>query len=315
MLEHVSVAESHYGVRFTLVTRKEFKSIDGCPWCKDGGRRGDGDRFRLFLGGHSSPRVWCRQCGGLEFLDGLNKKAFSDEELATLRERMKERKQEEQERQRLALINMMACTDHRRYHRHITEEAVAYWIGEGLSHESIQQYLVGYCESCPTAPFSASYTVPVVYEGQLFNIRHRLISPNGSGKYRPHMPNLPPMLFNADNLKRQSSLGLLVEGEKKSMVVTQHTGIPSVAIMGNTTFRKSWASKFDNWGQVVVATDPDTETTQKMISSEEKAVEIATAFSNRGLIAILPVKADDFFSKIGGTKNDFMQFVMEARPV
>ena len=315
MLKHVSVAERHFGVRFVHVTRDEFRSMDGCPWCMDGGGSGHGDRFRLFLGGKSSPRVWCRQCGGLQFLDSLDGKTFSDEELQALREQMEQRREEEKKVQEKALAAIMSSQDHVRYFHNITEEAVNYYLAEGLSHDSIQHYKLGYCAQCPTASYSASYTIPITYKQKLFNIRHRLISPNGSGKYRPHATNLPPMLFNADLLETESRFGLLVEGEKKSMVVTQETGIPSVAIMGNTTFRSSWAQKFDKWSRVIVIMDPDTDTIQKMRSSEEKAIEIAKSFNSRGLVAVVPVKVDDFFAKIKGTKEDFMHFVMEARPV
>jgi hypothetical protein len=315
MLEHVSVAEQHYGVRFVPVTRDELRSLDGCPWCMDGGNAGHGDRFRLFLGGKSSPRVWCRQCGGLQFLDSLNGQTFSDEELQALREEMEKRRQQEKEAQARALEKIMSSEDHIQYFYEITEEAVEYYLAEGLNHDSIQHYKLGYCKVCPTAPYSASYTIPVTYGGKLYNIRHRLISPNGSGKYRPHAMGLPPMLFNADLLDVESSVGLLTEGEKKSMVVTQETGIPSVGIMGNSNFSPGWAQKFDNWGRVIVIMDPDTDTIQKMRSSDEKAITIAKAFGGRGSVAVLPVKLDDFFARIGGTKADFMNFLKEAIPV
>jgi hypothetical protein len=251
----------------------------------------------------------------LQFLDSLDGKTFSDEELQALREEMVRRKQAEREVREAALAKITASQDHVKYFYDITEQAVDYYLAEGLSHDSIQHYQLGFCSRCPTAPYSASYTIPVMYGGKLYNIRHRLISPNGGGKYRPHLPNLPPMLFNADLLNTKSDFGLLLEGEKKSMVVTQETGIPSVGIMGNTSFRVTWAEKFDNWGKVIVVMDPDTDSRQKMVSSEEKAQRITGAFNGRGLMATLPVKADDFFVRAGGTKKEFTDFLMEARPI
>lgn len=315
MLEYVSLAENHYGVRFIQVSPTEYRSLDGCPFCKDGGRGGDGDRFRLFLTGRTSPRVWCRQCGTVQFLDSLEKKAFSDEELAELREKMMQRREEREQQQKITLQLMMESTEYLEYHQALTPDAIRYWNTEGINGDSIARYKLGYCHRCPTAPYSASYTVPVLYHNTPYNIRHRLASPNGGGKYRPHMPHLPSMIFNADNLDLKSSFGLLLEGEKKSIVVTQETGIPSVAIMGNSAFNPSWTKKFDNWGLVYVCLDPDTDTIQKMVSAEEKAIWITSAFNGRGRLVTMPVKADDFFVKHGGSRYDFMKFVSMARPV
>ncbi len=309
MLEYVAIAESHFGVRFVPVTRGEFRSVDGCPWCKDGGNSGDGDRFRLFVGGRSSPRVWCRQCNGRLFLDTLEQhKKLSDEEIAELNETIKARRKEEKEKQVQALQQIARIEDHLAYHENLNNHpgAIDYWRSEGLNDRSIERYQVGWCPSCPTAPYSSSYTIPVMYHEQLYNIRHRLAEPNGSGKYRPHLPGLPVMLYNADDLDKESDFGLLLEGEKKSMVVTQETGFANVGIMGMASFSPGWVQKFGRWGVVFVTLDPD---------ADDRAYDIAKMFGGRGRVVSLPVKADDFFVKHGGTMRNFIKFLNMGRVV
>jgi len=309
MLEHVAIAESHFGVRFVPVTNSEYRSLDGCPWCKDGGDGGDGDRFRLFTSGRSGPRVWCRQCNGRVFLDTLDEhKKLSSEEIEELNAIIKARREEEKDKERRALEEIMGIQDHIVYHNNLVAhpEAIDYWHSEGINDYTISRHCLGWCPVCPTAPYSPSYTIPVTYKNKLYNIRHRLAMPNGSGKYRPHMAGLPVMLFNADDLDQESDFGLLLEGEKKSMVVSQETGFPNVGIMGMASFSAGWVDKFENWKWVYVALDPD---------AKERAEKVAGLFHGKGVLMNLPVKADDFFARYGGTKNDFARFMNMGRRV
>jgi len=309
MLEYVGIAEQHYGIRFVPVSANEYRSLDGCPFCKDGGRGGDGDRFRLFTTGRSGPRVWCRQCGQVVFLNTLNgQRTMSDEEVAILKANIEKRREEERQKKADALALIGKSVDHIRYHEELKrhQAALDYWKGEGVNDKTIEKRLLGYCDSCPTAPHSASYTIPVLYHSKLFNIRHRLASPNGSGKYRPHMAGLPVMLYNADDLDAKSKFGLVLEGEKKSMVVSQETGFLNVGIMGMASFLPSWVEKFGNWEYVYIILDPD---------AEDRAENIARLFGGKGVVVTLPVKADDFFVRYGGTRNNFAKFMNMGRLV
>lgn len=309
MLEYVAMAQSHFGLRFVRVTNAEYRSLDGCPWCNDGGKGGDGDRFRLFTTGRSGPRVWCRQCGGRMFLDTLEEhQSMSTEEIAKLQVELESRREEEKQKQARALASIGSVTDHLIYHENLQTHpaAIDYWRSEGIHTKTINRHQLGWCPACPTAPYSPSYTMPVTYHDTLFNIRHRLASPNGKGKYRPHMKGLPAMLYNADDLDIESNFGLLLEGEKKSMVVTQETGFRNVGIMGMESFSPGWVQKFSNWGVVFVTLDPD---------ADKRAYSIAKMFGDRGRVVTLPVKADDFFVKHGGTMRDFVGYINMGRVV
>lgn len=303
-LEMVALAERHFGKRFVQVGSNEYRSPDGCPQC---GYSDDTDRFRLFLAGKSSPRVWCRKCGYLVFLDTLEKhNEFSEEEMKQFKLELQKRELEEKEKKENAIRQINSCTDHISYYNAMGDhlEAIEYWNREGIGSESINKYKLGYCEQCPTAQYSASYTIPVTYNERLYNIRHRLVSPNGHGKYRPHMAGLPNMLFNADDLNVESKFGLLLEGEKKTIVVKQETGIPSVGIMGMSSFSSGWVKRFDNWEKTYICLDPD---------ADNRAEQIASLFNGKGKIVTLPTKADDFFVVYGGTVHSFRKFLGMAR--
>lgn len=268
---------------------------------------GETDRFRLFLTGKTGPRVWCRNCGFMAWMDRPEDiKAFSAEDLAALELEMAKRKTAEDEEKKRALELIGKSVDHINYHNNLSAhpDALAYWLESGISEQTVNDRQLGYCPVCPTATYSASYTIPVMYRKKLFNIRHRLITPNGHGKYRPHMRDLPVMLYNADDLDHESIIGLVLEGEKKSIVVSQNTGISNVAIMGKAGFSHTWVEKFRLWEKVIVLLDPD---------ADDRAEQIAGMFKN-GYVVTLPSKADDFFLN-GGTAEDFAYYLNWARRV
>lgn len=245
---------------------------------------------------------------GLEPKDLWPDAGLSPEKLqqARLEARVKalERKQQENERRLNALERMGRCQDHISYNRLLdrTPEARAWWHDEGIDDASIARYSLGYCPRCPMDyEGRASYTIPVVNSGQLFNIRHRLAT-SGSDKYRPHISGLPSTLFNLD-LVRGYDEPLIVEGEKKSVVLAQH-GLPNCAIMGQHNFKIEWFSYFGAAKVVYVALDPD---------AIESAFRLAKLFDGRGRVVNLPVKADEFFYKHGGDVDDFWGFVKVAR--
>lgn len=306
-IDAVGLVERHFGRRMVRVSGSEYYSPDGCPWC--GGKPGKSDRFRLFLTGNSAgPRVWCRRCGKVAFVDALDSVTeLTDEEKNELRLAAIEARQEEQDRRVSTLEKMHECRDHIGYHENTIPNGhgLDYWLAEGITVPLIEKWKLGYCVSCPTASFSPSFTIPYMARGQLWDIRHRLESPNGSGRYRRHMAGLPHLLFNGDGLYRDTDDIYIVEGEKKGIVLEDRTGSNFVAVPGASGFKKAWASKFDRFKNIYVLYDPD---------ATDKAAEVASWFGDRGRIIYLPLKADDFFVRAGASKRDFERFVSIARP-
>lgn len=294
--------ESTFGIRLKRVGRTEYAGP--CPWC------GGDDRFHVWDKGTYFCRPGPGHCGKSGWLDSLDGTPLPTPEQRTeWRLARLERQAEEHERRLSALEQMHASTDHIRYHKLLTEQGLGhdYWTAEGMTAKTISRYKLGYCPSCPTAPGFASATIPVTYHGELYNIRHRLLNPANGGKYRPHMAGLPSMIFSADDLRRTAERQILIlEGEKKCMVVAQATSMPNIGIMGKQAFKPGWASKLDGWPQVLVCYDPD---------ATEQAVATARLFGKRGRVVTLPVKADDFFTVFQGTASQFNDYIRTARPV
>jgi len=302
--EIVAIAERHYGVRFRQVASNEYRSLNGCPKCGDGGKGSRSDRFRLFIDEH--PLVWCRRCDFREFIDQIDGSTPTREDILERRMRAMEARQQEQERRLSALEKMHQCTDHIQYYHNVdfNEQAYEYWLSEGMDIDTIAEYKLGYCLRCPTDyAHRPSYTIPVIIGGKLYNIRHRLIGGDQSDKYRPHMKGLPNVLFNADYLYQDNLDHILItEGEKKSIIAARY-GFPNVGIMGKAGFDRTWAVKFKKFERVSVALDPD---------ATDKAADIAKLFRGCGRVVRLPAKLDDMIVKYGATKEDIRWFIEQG---
>lgn len=293
----IAYIETTYGITLKKVGRDEYAGP--CPWC------GGDDRFHVWgLGNY-----WCRpgpgHCGAEGWVDKLaGKTKPTKEQRLEWRVARLEARQQEHER-RLTLLEQMAqSTDHLQYHEGLTDEAMGYWLTEGITEQSIGQYLLGYCPRCPTFPASDSYTIPVVNGGKLENIRHRLCKPNG-GKYRPHMAGLGTQLFNADLLDEARQRVLVVEGAKKAIVMTQ-SGFPAVGVMGKRSFRREWLDRFAKVQVVYIALDPD---------AKESAERLAGLFNGRARVVDFPVKPDDCIVRYGAGADDIEGFLRWARPI
>lgn len=306
MIEVVSIVESYFGIRFKRIGPNEYQSLDGCPFCGDDGKGPRSDRFRLFMSGaKTGPHVWCRKCGKLMFVDEM----VGNQELMSRIENIERRQEQLEERIKSlerAVEEMRQRKDHLIYHENLEYNlhAVDYWLSQGINPQSIADFKLGYCPVCPTAPYTASYTIPITAKGVLYNIRHRLIDER-YGKYRPHIAGLPAMLFNVDDTSWKADAGLIVEGEKKAIVVRQELkDWPVVGIMGAESFKPEWVVKFNNWSRVYICLDPD---------AKRQARKMTELFKDRGHIVTLPVKADDFFTLYGGSANDFLDYIRWAK--
>lgn len=299
-IDPVAEAERRWHIQLKRRTHGEY--VGPCPFCNDGE-----DRFHVFL---DRGNYWCRQCNAKGWLDEDKNMSDHEHRLRELEARQHaiERRQAEQEQRLSALERMHASTDHLRYYHNIEvhTDAIEYWDSQGMSLQTMDDYLLGYCPRCPTDNKGRpSYTIPVMAYGKLWNIRHRLIGADDGDKYRPHIAGLPAMLFNADYLTRESETITIVEGEKKSIVLTQ-MGFPNVGLMGKSGFQPDWVRKFGRFETVIVALDPD---------AEMQAVEIAAQFKGRGRVAILPGKIDDLIVRFGATAADIEWFMKMARPI
>jgi len=297
-LDPISYVETTFGIALKRAGKDEWAGP--CPWC--GGK----DRFHVWERGN----YWCRpgpgHCGAEGWVDKLaGKDAPTAEQRLEWRVAKLERQQQEHEERLSRLEEMARCQDHVAYHAGLTDEAREYWWGEGITDESIERYLLGWCPRCPTYPESPSYTIPVVRRGALQNIRHRLQHPNGKGKYRPHRSGLGNSLYLADLLDEPRKSIIVTEGEKKAIVATQ-SGFPAVGICGKRSFNREWLEWFDEIQVVYIALDPD---------ATESAFRLGALFGDRARVARLPAKLDDMIVRFGANSDDIDAYMRTARPV
>jgi len=294
-MDYAAIAEQKWHIPLRRATGEEY--VGPCPFCHDGE-----DRFHVWA---ERGNYWCRMCEAKGWVSGDDRE-FTAEELRELRVRSLERKQEETERRLTALEQMHKCKDHLTYHELMGGDEIAYWHSQGIYDSAIEQYLLGICYQCPTdyPNHRPSYTIPIINGGKLQNIRHRLVDATNGDKYRPHMPGLGNTLFNADSLYEGHDEIMIVEGEKKSIVLGQY-GLHAVGIMGKSGFPPHWAQRFTDFKRVLVCLDPD---------ALDRAYKLAATFTGHGYVVTLPVKPDDFFIK-GGKPTEFMDFLKWAKEI
>ena len=100
----------------------------------------------------------------------------------------------------------------------------------GIIDSTIRYYRLGYCpdfeyQHRDETHTSETLTIPFyrpATQYQLTNLRHRLLQPNGAGKYRPHRAKLGQPLFFANLNRRDIPNVILVEGEIKAAVLWQY---------------------------------------------------------------------------------------------
>jgi len=307
-IDPVSYFETQMGVQLKRVSGYEYAGP--CPWC------GGTDRFHVW---RDKGNFWCRpgpgHCGRDGFVDQLTGEKMTPEERHRLaiesRLAAVERKQREHE-QRLSALEQM----HRKmyladaYHQNVNDTdngALAYWASEGIIPETVERFKLGYCSRCPTDhQHRPSYTIPVIIAGKLYNIRHRIKNADNGDKYRPEMAGLPSVLFNADELYNDYESLIILEGEKKSIVVSQSGFCNNVAIMGKSGFNAAWRVKFERFKRVYVALDPD---------ALDQAAEIARLFGDRGRVVILPEKIDDMIVRYGADWRDIEHLLAQGKRV
>jgi hypothetical protein len=267
----------------------------GCPAC--GGK----DRFLFWP---DKGNYLCRRCELKGFVTDSSTLTFSPDQYDAWKRAEAERQQKERQQQLSTLDRIATSTRADVYHAQMADRS--YWYEQGLTDETIDRFKLGYSPACPTYPDSPSWTIPIFYQGRLYNIRHRLARPNGSGKYRPEMAGLPAAIFNADVLTAGDWMVVLVEGEVKSMVLTQ-AGFCAVGIPGANSFKDKWLKLFKADSVVYVALDP---------GADSEAWGIATTLKAGGIearVCTLPCKPDDFLTLYSGTPADLVKFLAMGR--
>ena len=144
-----------------------------------------------------------------------------------------------------------------------SDRAIEYLLNRGLGTQDLEPYRVG---------FDTNYngtdiiTIPVIEDKAVKTIRYRRIEDptkglvNGEGrklaKYGYMFSGYGAHLYNSETLLRKPDTVYIVEGEFKT-ITCESFGLPSVGIMGASSMKTEWFSRFDDIRRVIVALDPD----------------------------------------------------------
>lgn len=192
---------------------------------------------------------------------------------------------------------------HLRYHRNLDPTARAWWHAQGITDEGIARFFLGVCDFHP-AWRQTTYTIPVIEDGKLLNVRHRLSAPLKPGdKYRPECAGIPASLFNADILTPDLAGVVLVAGEKKAIVLWQ-SGIPAISsTSGCGTWKPEWTTRLQFCRKVYLAYDP---------GESAAAWKVAAEIGERAFVVDLPDKPDDFI--LAQSEAEFRRYLRLAEP-
>jgi hypothetical protein len=272
-----------------------------CPQCPPYDGTSNKNRFIFTV---DKGAYWCRQCGFGGYV-GQSTCSLTDDQQADIEYRQRQARLEELQSQQTILEHLQARRPDLIYHRNLNGKTGYVKRRWGLTDATIEWFMVGYCHACPTSSHSDSITIPYYEDQALVNIRHRLSSPNGNGKYRPEVTGLPSSIFNIDSLKQYDGWVILVEGEFKTMVLWQF-GFPTVGIPG-TTFKAEWVESFSDVERVYIALDP---------GAEKAALKAGKLLCDAGTdirIVSVPTKPDDYFVVDGGTALGFSRLLEAGR--
>ena len=272
-------------------TMNEYSS--SCPNCGGVVHRGGDwpDRFRMFTDGKI--RGWCRKCEYLWFPDMADPDWRPDAaEIARRAKEAEEALQRSIEQAQNALEELRGARRWLEYHEQMNENGRMNWNLRGLNDFWQDWWKLGY-----TVDFggSASLTIPIWgYDWQVNNIKHRLLAPNGNGKYIQEKRGIPAAPFVCNPDKKTGAL-LVCEGEIKSMVTFATIDADTIQVVGipTATPNADMIAPFLDYDPIYICPDPDTFIPPKR-GAQSAAERLAELFGRERVRLIeLPDKVDD----------------------
>jgi hypothetical protein len=166
----------------------------------------------------------------------------------------------------------LSASLHLAYHSNLTATARAYWHAQGITDDSIDRYLLGYCEH---PVWHETYTIPILdTDGACLFIKHRLVD-DRQGKYRNEPSGVRPYLYR-NHITPTKSI-VLFAGEKKVIVASQCNIPAATSTSGCGHWDDAWTATLP--GAVYVAFDEqETENANrvgKRIAGGGKRVRVA----------------------------------------
>lgn len=238
-----------------------------CPKC-GGDAHPDGewpDRLRIFV--DSKPLMWCRRCGFLAFPD-TNNNAYTPPTPQELERFRQERIAAEEARKRSAERALALLQDQRLWERYYSQAGKVgreYWERRGIPGCWQDFWQLGYVEQreffVDGAPYyTSTATIPLFAQGDVLNIKHRLIDPprQGKDKYRYEISGQPAPMFLCDPDKPIAGHVVAIEGEIKAAVTFARLDDPNVTMVGlpGITPPIGVISQLSQAERVTLVTDP-----------------------------------------------------------
>lgn len=164
---------------------------------------------------------------------------------------------------------------------------------------------------------SPAATIPIWNVGGVVqNIKLRVLNPkNGADRYRNFYAMGSSFLFVPLYDLPISGAGIIVEGEKKAIVLEQTLNNPSLRVVGiqSKTPSPTIFAELKNLDPVYVWLDPDAKVREK--DGKETAVEYVTRMvgKERARIVDCPIKVDDGIVKYGLEPRAYLRMARKAQ--
>lgn len=268
MLRHYDLPSEFNGLKVDYVQRvssDEYSS--SCPQCGGVPHKGGElpDRFRLFLNASGKNKVmgWCRRCSYVWFPDTV--RPIAPEEMERWRKEQLEREEARKRSAEKAISALQSEKIWLKFHEALNAYSLEVLRSWGI-HEDWARYwrlglLPDYIVKTKDEEYhSPAISIPLWQYGSSApgNVKLRILNPKNSGdRYRSFYKTGKTFDFTAFNQLKSDTV-VIVEGEKKAMVVAQWSeqkyqvvGLPSV------TPNNDLLAKYDRYGKVIVCLDPD----------------------------------------------------------
>lgn len=177
---------------------------------------------------------------------------------------------------------------HLKMHAALQDADLTWWLGKGVGLDAIDRFKNGVYQH---SVYGRCYTIPIIEDGVLINIRMRLAEPEKPGdKYRPFDHGRGTALFNSAVLTEKVHGIIVTAGEIKAEVLSQFD-LPAVSPTGGcSNWRPEWTPRLQYCKLVYIAFDP---------KEEASAAKLADQIGERSRIVTLPDKPDDFVLAYG----------------
>lgn len=286
------------------VSRDEYSSA--CPQCGGVPHKGGElpDRFRLFLNAHGKNKVlgWCRRCSYTWFPD--TKKSLDPAEFEKWRTEQIAREEERRRSAEQAIANLKSEKLWIKYNEMLGalgKQTVKEW---GIREDWANYWRLGLYPDYKVYSkkngeyFSPAITIPMWQQDSPMpgNVKLRVLNPkSGEDRYRALYKigtGIPFVAFN----KLHSDTLVLVEGEKKAMVVAQWSdqkyqvvGLPTKSPSG------TMVADFKKYGKIVVCLDPDAK--EEDANGMSPLKRLVGLLEREVAVVDLPDKVDDMVNR------------------